>query len=488
MKEKNNIAFVILLLFIAISLFQHSKYFNLDIQGIHSWRQSQTMWNIRNFVRHDNCILNPRINSFNGGKDNIQRYEFPLMQWSIAQFQKIFSEDIRIVRVSIFLIGLITILTFTLIIKDIFDDWPTAVFSSILLQFSPLFYFYTINPIPDNLALAFSFLYILFILKHRKTNKKTHLVIASLALMMATLCKLPFLMVSILSIWFFLKNIFNGASPILSLRNYALPQFIFLLPAIAWYFWVMPSWTGNPILTGQLDEQFIFEEYLNIGIYHLTTMFPHILLSIPIWCILAIGVYGYLKNWRENKWLISLIGITFFYLILEFKPIGIVHDYYMFPFLIWLYILIAFGVSRILRIRFGIYIMLLICTISSVYTSAKMDQNWSVEKTYFNNDLFIYSEELKNLVPQSEHCIILNDKSGYIFSYKIDKMGHIFDSDNLPIEWIDDMVRNYGIKYMYSDSRKVDESTEFQNYISKIIAIKGSIKVIELKIPDNNHR
>jgi len=141
MKENKNISFLILLLFIAISFFQHSRYLNLDIQGIHSWRQSQTMWNIRNFVRHDNCILNPRINRFNGGKDNILRYEFPLMQWSIAQFQKCFSENIRIVRGSIFLIGLITILTFTIIIKDIFDDWSTAVFSAILLQFSPLFYF-----------------------------------------------------------------------------------------------------------------------------------------------------------------------------------------------------------------------------------------------------------------------------------------------------------------------------------------------------------
>jgi len=338
------------------------------------------------------------------------------------------------------------------------------------------------------MALAFSFLYILFILKHRITNKKTHLAIASLALMMSTLCKLPFLMVSILSIWFFLKNIFNGVSPTLSLRNYALPQFIFLLPAIAWYYWVMPSWTGNPILTGQLNEKFIIEEYLKIVFYHSTTMFPHILLSIPIWCILPIGIYRYLKNWREYKWIISLIGITFFYLILELKPIGIVHDYYMLPFLIWLYILIAFGVSRILRIRFGIYIMFLICTISSVYTSAKIDKNWSIEKSYFNKDLFIHSEELKKKVPQSEHCIILNDKSGYIFSYRIDKMGHIFDSDKLPIEWIDDMVRNYGIKYMYSDSRKIDESKEFQNYISKVIDKKGSIKVIELKKPDDNNR
>ena len=487
MERKKHISFFILLIFIAVSFVQHSPFINLEIQGIHTWRQSQTMWNVRNFVRDDNCILNPRVNMFNGGKDNLLRYEFPLMQWSIAQLQIMFGEKISIVRISVFFMGLLSIFSFVITVKDIFDDWLTAVFSGILLLYSPLFYYYTINPLPDNLALAFSFLYVAFILKHRKSNKKYQLIIASLALMLATLCKLPFLMVSIISIWFFLKDIFNGKSIYLKLKNFALPQFIFLLPAFAWYIWVMPGWAGNPILTGQLNEKFVLKQYLSIMYYHITTMFPHILLSIPVWIVMVIGIYGYFQSWRKHKWLISLIGITVLYLILEFKPIGIVHDYYMLPFLIWLYLLIAFGVAKIRNTKFGLIIMLLICSYSSLYTSSNTKENWSIEKSYFNNDLFIHSEELKNAVPQNELCIILNDNSGYIFSYRIDKMGHVFSSDNLPIGWIDDMVRNYGIKYMYSDSRKIDEEPQFQKYIDEIIIQKGTIKVIELKIPDDNN-
>ena len=486
MKDKKKLSIFILFFVVAISFIQHSPFINLDIQGIHSWRQSQTMWNIRNFVRHDNCILNPRINRFNGGKDNVLRYEFPLMQWCIAQCARVFGEEIKIVRISIFLIGLLSILAFTIIVKDIFDDWPVAMFSGILFLYSPVFYYYTINPIPDNLALAFSFIYVGFILKHHKSHKLSHLIFASIALMLSTLCKLPYLMFSILSIWFFLKAIFIGKNIISIFKNYALPQLILIIPAFMWYIWVIPSWTGNPILTGQLNEAFVIDEYLHLIYYHLTTMFPNILLSIPVWIITIIGLIDYCQNWRKHKWLFSLIGITFIYLILELKPIGTVHDYYMFPFLSWLYLLVAFGVSRILSFKYGYIGMIVFCVLSSVYTSVNTKQNWSVEKSYFNKDVFIYSEDLKNAVPHGEQCIILNDFTGYIFSYRIDKMGHVFHSDNLPIEWIDDLVRNYGIKYMYSDSRKVDELDGFQNYIDEVLIEKGTIKVFKLKLPYDN--
>lgn len=441
------------------------------------------MWNIRNFVRHDNSIFNPRVNTFNGGKDNLLRYEFPLMQWSIAQIQKVFGEDIRIVRISLFIIGLISILSFVIIINHIFNDWHTAIFSAILLQYSPVFYYYTINPIPDNLALAFSFVYIAFILKHRKSSKKHHLIIASLALMFASLCKLPFLMVSIISISFFLTDIKKDKKILLRLRQYALPQFSFLLPTIAWYSWAIPTWSGNPVLTGQLNEKFILSEYLDIFIYHCIIMFPCILISLPIWIVTFMGLKNYSKKWKEQRWLITLMGVTFLYLILEFKPIGKAHDYYMLPFLPWIFILVGYGVSRILKFKNGILFICLTCIFSSIYTAKTAKNKWSIEKSHFNSDVFFFSEELKNVVPNDEKCIILNDISSYIFSYRIDKMGYVFKSDYLPIEWIDDMVRNYNVSYMYSDSRKIDESLELKKYIQEVILHKGSIKVVKLRLP-----
>lgn len=46
------------------------------------------------------------------------------------------------------------------------------------------------------------------------------------------------------------------------------------------------------------------------------------------------------------------------------------------------------------------------------------------------------------------------------------------------------MIKNYNVEYMYSDSREVDESLEFQQYVNQLILEAGTIKVFELKLPD----
>ena len=90
-------------------------------------------------------------------------------------------------------------------------------------------------------------------------------------------------------------------------------------------------------------------------------------------------------------------------------------------------------------------------------------------------------ETLRNLVPNDEKCIMLNDVSTYVFSYLIDKQGYIFQDDYLPMAWIEDMVKNNHVHYMYSDSRKVDGSPEFQPFVESIIFEKGTMKVFKLK-------
>jgi len=105
----------ILFVLIMISFVQHKDHLNKEIQGIHSWRQSQTMWNIRNFARHDNNILNPRTNCFNPGNDNLLRYEFPLMQWLLAKPYMKSDENIASVRISLFILGAVTIFGFSML-------------------------------------------------------------------------------------------------------------------------------------------------------------------------------------------------------------------------------------------------------------------------------------------------------------------------------------------------------------------------------------
>jgi len=445
------------------------------------------MWNIRNFTRHDANILNPRINKFNGGKDNILRYEFPIMQWCISKVQLACGEDIKYVRVSLFLIGLFGVTGFFFLMLHIIDDWLVAGIAASLLQFSPVFYYYTINPIPDNLALACSIWYLVFILKYFKNSKFGTLFVASLFLLLATLAKLPFLMFSIVSITHFCVRICSKKKITSNLLAFAGLQLLLISPAIVWYIWVIPTWTGNPILNAGL-EGFDVKEYFKILYdYHMKVMFPHVLLSWPVWILFILGVVQLFKTRFESFWIFALMFMTILFWLIELKPIGVVHDYYMMPFLPWLYIVVGLGTYFFYKLHQALIIVpFILCFLCSHYTMKKIDPQWDYENSAFNHDLFKYSEELKNIVPNNDQCIILNDYTGYVFSYRIDKMGHIFANDKLPINWIDDIIVNYGIKYMYSDSEAINSNPEFNRYIEDILLVKGSISVFKLKAPKND--
>ena len=163
--------------------------------------------------------------------------------------------------------------------------------------------------------------------------------------------------------------------------------------------------------------------------------------------------------------------------------IGTNHDYYMMPFLPWLYISIAKGVDVMLSstkkwYKYLVWFLLLLCPIVS---STICKDYLSIEKSAINPDIYPCQEKLKNIVPNDQRCIILNDNSKYIFSYAIDKMGFIFHNDELSVAFIEDIIRTNKVKYLYSNSRKVEGQKDFDSYIDEVILECGSIKVFKLK-------
>lgn len=475
---------IFLLVGIVLSFLLHFKSISTDIQGLHSWRQSQTMWNIRNFVRHDQNILNPRTNNFNEDNDNIYRYEFPVMQWTIAMTQKVFGEKIEVVRLSMFLLGILSTVGMYRIVLLLMEDKFVAVTSASLFQFAPIFYYYSVTPLPDILALAAGIWYIFFMLKFQEKLKKRHLILGSICLLISTLAKLPYLMFGMVSFMLFIQLIPKRQYTKFFL--YSLVQGLILLPAVFWYLWVMPDWTGNPVLLGIFGGEYSMYEFAKLIGFHAVKMFPNQLLSFPVWIPFLIGLYSMKKSQLPIKWLYGLIGITLTYLVLQLTTIGRDHDYYLLPFLPWLFIVIAFGIQYLkTKIKRHELAALLLCIASESY-SFVLTKDWnSLDKTAFNKDVFIHADALKKIVPNDERCIILNDHSTYIFSYQIDKMGYVFQGDYLPIEWVDDLMRNRNVQYLYSDSKKVNDYINDHQYIEKELATFGTVQVFKLQLPND---
>ena len=479
--------FLFLLLIPCLSVVMHWRIFTTDLMGIHLWRQSETQINIQNFYRHDFNIMNPRNNSFNGGRDNIMRYEFPIMQWSIALVHKLFGESIAITRICMFLIGLWGVLGVYFMIKELFKDAFLGVVGAWAFNFSPVFYYYTMNPLPDVFALCSTLWAIGFFFRFYNSGQNKDAWLSAFFLSLATLAKLPYVIFGIMLAAYILIRLFkNGIKEVPKFFKIGLIYLVLLLPPFLWYKWVIPTWGTNGVLTGFFDNKIPLSKSIEILQFHFQETLPVLLLNQAAIPFFIFGLFFMFKNkvLKTEKGLIwAAIGLTIMtYFLFELNMIDTVHDYYMMPFLPILFVLIVYGFKKMwLLHRMSRWAAIGLLILLPFFAFKAVNNFWSIEKSYFNEDLMQNKETLRNLVPNDEKCIMLNDVSTYVFSYLINKQGYIFQDDYLPMPWIEDMVKNNHVHYMYSDSRKVDGSPEFQPFVESIIFEKGTMKVFKLK-------
>ncbi len=524
-----------------LSFALHFPIFKQEIVGVHAWRQSQTQLNIQNFYRRDNNIFHPRNNNTSEDpKGAIQRMEFPIMQWTIAQVYYIFGEHLAITRICIFLIGCASMWGFFLLIRILFNDDWLALMATWSFTFSPIFFYYTVNPLPDNLALCAGIWSLAHYFRFRKTNNVRYLWSSAAWLSLAALAKLPFVLFGAVyfahaCVLLIQRRAKFGANIVRFLGIYALCA----LPALMWYVWVIPTWNGNGVIKGMFDHPISNQKYWAIWDYHRHVMFPKLLIN---WGTVAFFVVGAVAFFSKKRYLkarnieLAVGGLFLFaYLTYELNMIDTVHSYYMMPFLPFLFIIVAMGLKMMQNIRnieltvgglllltyltyelnlidavpdysmmsflpflfiivtmglkmikniktsivqFATVILLLLLPMSTYFA---VYDYWSLAQEGCNPALILYQEELRRAAPNDAPCIMLNDDSGFHFPYHLDKYGQVFTHSHLPTEWIADMIHRQGLRYMYSDCRAVDERPDVQPYLDSLVLQRGSIRVFRLK-------
>lgn len=482
---RENALYLLFGAFVLITIL-HFQIIDLEIQGKHSWRQTQTMLNVRNFVRYDANILNPRNASFNGGKDSIARFEFPIMQYFIAMLMKVFGEKIMVARLFLLLQCFFLIYGFFILIKLITKDALVALLTSILLLFSPLIYYYGINPLPDNLALLASVYFVYFTIKYERETQNKFLYYAGFFLLLATLAKLPYVQFAVLTAYYFFRRLLQKKY-IESIFPALIPALI-LIPAVVWYAWVFPTWSSDSVAKGIFSSSADFSQISDLLEYHRKIMFPDQILYLPAWLFSIFGIGAlFLRKTAYRGEVVTLFSISLIYLLYEITWIDTNHDYYMMPFLISLFMLVALGINFLFQLRKPVLFLLVIGFIlfAPIYAYSQYNKMWFYPIDNFNQDVYRYRQELQDIVPDDEICIILNDHSGYIFAYNIDKMGHIFNN-NLEMPWIGDMIDNHGARYLYSDSEEVNNDPELDQYVDSLILEAGSVKVFKLRAPQSD--
>ncbi len=482
-----NNKYFILLGVILLSLFMHFNAFKLDLSSIHAWRQTETQTVIRNFYEEDFNIFRPRIDS-RGSGTGIMRREFPIMQWLFAGVYKIFGDHIIISRILTFIIGILTVIGFYLILLRLTKDTLVSMSGAWAFNFSPSFFYYTVCPLPDNFALMNVVFGLYFFLKYMENNRRKYFTWSIVFFSLSTLVKLPFILYFTLPAWLLFRDgIKSKRLQGKSLRTALIIMLTGLLPVILWYGITIPDWGKGGIITG------VFNNYktdlptlLDFFQHNLISTLPELLLNYAATPFFLIALfYVFRKRIAFNRsyrgfLLLSILLILYFFF--ELNMIEKIHDYYLFPFLPLLFILVAYGIkmgvySNKSFIRsFSFFLLLMIPFLAFIRIHGRWDKN----RLGLNPDLYNYKTELREIVPDNKLVIAGNDESSYIFFYYIHKKGWSFAHDDLNEEELKKMI-DEGAVYLYSSSRNVDENPEIEKYLNKQVGQYGSIKVFSLK-------
>ena len=479
-------------LFAAIVLYGvylHWGLWTLEIQGIHAWRQSATMWNVRNFVRYDPNIFNPRAMTMaEDGRALIQRLEFPLLQYFIAGLYKVFGEHIVLARATIYAVTVAGAAGLALLVRDLTRNSVAGALTAGLYLFAPALFYYSINPLPDLLALAASWWYLYFAVRYFTAAgagpRTSDLVLSAVALGVATWAKLPYLMISIVSIYFFLKQLVTRRPGVVRSVREAGLQLLVIAPALAWYAWVIPSWAASPTVEPSLTAIFdhpMAAEWLDLWFGQ---FFPQRLLGEGRVWLAAVGVFLVFAS-RSAGWWLTLSLMTVLYYVLEFEAIERVHDYYMLPFLLPIYPVVGFAVAYGLRL--GVYAevaFLLLVAYAGYQAHALEAKNWTAPYTYFDEDVLGNSEALAALAPRDSLALIVRDLSANVFGYRVDKRGYVLtDRDTLPPGWLADYIDRQGVSYLYSNQARINDDPALRPHIDSLLGAFGGVRVFRLRAP-----
>ncbi len=428
-------------------------------------------------------ILFPRVND-HADTDRLHRMEFPLMQWLFALCYKLLGPHIAISRVLTFLIGLGSVYGMYYLCHKVFANRTIAVVCAWCFNWSPVFYYYTINPLPDNMALCCAIWSLGLFYTYLQTTKIRYAAGSALMLCIATLVKLPFILYGSFMLTFVLVQMWRKEFPGKQLLQVILIYAACIVPPAAWYATVIPTW-NNGVVKGILDTQQDTNELLHILTHTLVSTLPELLLNYGSVLFFVAGII-YLFRSKANKHPYFLpflaLGISvILYFLFEMNMITTVHDYYLFPFLPLLFILVGYGGYKLLGMsgKLPVALAALCLLILPLTAFLRANSRWDTKDPGFNAAYYNNKDHLRSIIPPNARCVAGNDESHYIVLYYLDRKGWTFDHDELDSTKLD-YYRSKGAQYLCSDSR-IDETPAVKALLQKKIFEDGTLRIYELK-------
>lgn len=455
MSTKKAILFFILPIVVSFAL--HWRVFSLDVMGFHVWRQAQTQTVTYTFSTEHNNILQPlRFDLHDGTREVL--YEFPIYQWLVAQINRAIGYSVTHSRFFSFFCFVFFLLAFYNLSR-LFFDTKFALLTNALLCFSPLLYYYCVNPMPDIMALCMGTwaLYFFFLDRIKSTTLLFSYFLFFLSI--ATLIKLPYVLFGVVCLPYLRFKVL-----LYSLKkhwNRLLLIFVFAIAPVLWYARAIPTWRGNGITQGILGNNKTIWQWLDDLQFNLISSFPELLCNYGSCLFLFVGVFVFFKHkkWQSQRVaaFTCLFAVLFLYLLFELNMLGKTHDYYLMPFLVPMFLIVTFGLKLVYESAYKWYIVLALIAVP-IIAFLRIDHRWNANELGYNRAFSDEQQTVQRLIPKTEKCIVSYDESRYIALYFFKRVGFTLSEGELSANNLN-QLHNLGANYLVSIGNNVDTST-----------------------------
>jgi hypothetical protein len=434
---------------VLVSFILHFRVINIDLIGYHVWRQTQTQTVIYNFSDPSSSIFHPQKFDVRNGTNELL-YEFPLYQWSVAKLNTIMGYSVAHSRLfSFFAFCLLLIGFYKLVRSHTNERYALAVNAA--LCFSPLLYYYCINPLPDILALALGVWSLFFLISYLKQRRYIHLIFSVVIWSVATLVKLPFIIMAapILPFYFGLIKEKNYGL----MLKIAATYFLAVIPPLLWYMQAIPTWKGNGITEGMFNNQKNWITILDYMQFHLISSLPELLTNYAACAFLFAGTYYCIKHFKRSaavKTYFPLVILTVIYFLFEVNMIEKTHDYYLMPFIPLVFLVVAKGIQVLYESKFKIIVFVGLALVP-LTAWLRIDHRWNTNEPGFNTDYLNYGNYLQTKISDKDLCIIDFDESRFISLYYLKRNGYSLSENELNEALLTELY-NKGAKYLITEN------------------------------------
>ncbi|MGB0918133.1 MAG: hypothetical protein ACPGU4_11125, partial [Flavobacteriales bacterium] len=185
------------------------------------------------------------------------------------------------------------------------------------------------------------------------------------------------------------------------------------------------------------------------------------------------------RKWASLNSELAILAFVILYFLYEVNMIGMEHDYYLFPFLPFIFLCVTAGIGKVIyhQQKWLAYLGLIALIILPLTAYLRICERWSGSGT--SKALVEHKHELQNLIPENALVVAGNDASTHIVLYHLNRKGWTFEQDWLFPESLKTQIEE-GAEFLFINSNRVETTSTLKELTQEPIFEKDGLTVYPL--------